>query len=104
MVDQYGDRKWALIAEKMIGRAGKQCRERWHNHLRPDIKVFDFDKFFDQVKFFFPLLLYFSLAFIIDDLRHHHAFAPLIHMLCCMKTENGHGDENEETRKRTFLK
>ncbi|XP_048500323.2 transcription factor MYB64-like [Beta vulgaris subsp. vulgaris] len=22
----------------MIGRAGKQCRERWHNHLRPDIK------------------------------------------------------------------
>ncbi|XP_071926189.1 transcription factor MYB119-like [Coffea arabica] len=22
----------------MVGRAGKQCRERWHNHLRPDIK------------------------------------------------------------------
>jgi hypothetical protein len=21
------------------GRIGKQCRERWHNHLRPDIKV-----------------------------------------------------------------
>ncbi|PNY07641.1 MYB-like protein A-like, partial [Trifolium pratense] len=25
-------------AEKLEGRAGKQCRERWHNHLRPDIK------------------------------------------------------------------
>lgn len=35
----YGEQKWALIAEKMAGRAGKQCRERWRNHLRPDIKV-----------------------------------------------------------------
>ncbi|KAL5580780.1 hypothetical protein UlMin_013222 [Ulmus minor] len=38
LVKQYGVRKWSQIAEKMIGRAGKQCRERWHNHLRPDIK------------------------------------------------------------------
>ncbi|XP_057472991.1 transcription factor MYB64-like [Actinidia eriantha] len=38
LVKQYGVRKWAQIAEKMTGRAGKQCRERWHNHLRPDIK------------------------------------------------------------------
>ncbi|KAK2967052.1 hypothetical protein RJ640_015272 [Escallonia rubra] len=38
LVKQHGVRKWAQIAEKMIGRAGKQCRERWHNHLRPDIK------------------------------------------------------------------
>lgn len=22
----------------MPGRIGKQCRERWHNHLNPDIK------------------------------------------------------------------
>ncbi|VFQ98246.1 unnamed protein product [Cuscuta campestris] len=33
-----GDRKWSMIARKMVGRAGKQCRERWRNHLRPDIK------------------------------------------------------------------
>ncbi|CAD5331379.1 unnamed protein product [Arabidopsis thaliana] len=32
------ERKWAVISEKLEGRAGKQCRERWHNHLRPDIK------------------------------------------------------------------
>ncbi|KAI3760421.1 hypothetical protein L1987_50816 [Smallanthus sonchifolius] len=38
LVKLHGDRKWAQIAEHMIGRAGKQCRERWHNHLRPDIK------------------------------------------------------------------
>ncbi|KAE8656772.1 hypothetical protein F3Y22_tig00116997pilonHSYRG00312 [Hibiscus syriacus] len=31
--------EWALIAEGLVGRAGKQCRERWHNHLRPDIKI-----------------------------------------------------------------
>ncbi|XP_015078597.2 transcription factor MYB119-like [Solanum pennellii] len=38
LVKQFGVRKWAQIAEKMEARAGKQCRERWHNHLRPDIK------------------------------------------------------------------
>ncbi|CAK9326962.1 unnamed protein product [Citrullus colocynthis] len=38
LVKQHGVRKWAQIAEKLEGRAGKQCRERWHNHLRPDIK------------------------------------------------------------------
>ncbi|GJR04161.1 transcription factor MYB119-like protein [Tanacetum coccineum] len=38
LVKLHGERKWAHIAEQMIGRAGKQCRERWHNHLRPDIK------------------------------------------------------------------
>ncbi|OIT33834.1 transcription factor myb98 [Nicotiana attenuata] len=38
LVKQFGERKWAQIAEKMDARAGKQCRERWHNHLRPDIK------------------------------------------------------------------
>ncbi|KAJ1441857.1 SANT/Myb domain [Sesbania bispinosa] len=27
------------IADKLDGRAGKQCRERWNNHLRPDIKI-----------------------------------------------------------------
>jgi len=39
LVKQHGDKKWAEIAEKLEGRVGKQCRERWSNHLRPDIKV-----------------------------------------------------------------
>ena len=28
---------WRRIATLVPGRIGKQCRERWHNHLRPDI-------------------------------------------------------------------
>ncbi|CAN6291790.1 unnamed protein product [Urochloa humidicola] len=37
MVDAYGERKWAAVAKHLPGRIGKQCRERWTNHLRPDI-------------------------------------------------------------------
>ncbi|GFP93035.1 myb-related protein 3r-1 [Phtheirospermum japonicum] len=29
--------KWAEIATQLPGRMGKQCRERWHNHLNPEI-------------------------------------------------------------------
>lgn len=40
MVSKYGvgHIKWSLIAEKLPGRIGKQCRERWFNHLDPAIK------------------------------------------------------------------
>ncbi|XP_022855442.1 transcription factor MYB119-like, partial [Olea europaea var. sylvestris] len=38
LVYQFGLRKWAIIAEEMVGRVGKQCRERWNNHLHPHIK------------------------------------------------------------------
>lgn len=38
LVDKYGPKKWTLIARHLKGRIGKQCRERWHNHLNPDIK------------------------------------------------------------------
>ncbi|CAM8962489.1 unnamed protein product [Rhodiola kirilowii] len=37
-VNQYGSWPWASIAKRMKGRVGKQCRERWCNHLKPDIK------------------------------------------------------------------
>jgi len=30
--------QWSVIAKAFPGRIGKQCRERWHNQLRPDIK------------------------------------------------------------------
>lgn len=33
-----GPRKWSKIAANLPGRIGKQCRERWHNHLNPDIR------------------------------------------------------------------
>ncbi|PKI79188.1 hypothetical protein CRG98_000480 [Punica granatum] len=38
LVERYGEKKWSQIAQKLKGRVGKQCRERWHNHLRPDIR------------------------------------------------------------------
>lgn len=38
LVSQFGPHKWTQIAEKLEGRIGKQCRERWHNHLNPIIK------------------------------------------------------------------
>ncbi|XP_076924167.1 uncharacterized protein LOC143606847 [Bidens hawaiensis] len=37
LVKQYGDSKWSSVAEKLPGRIAKQCRDRWQNHLRPDI-------------------------------------------------------------------
>ncbi|XP_054782204.1 transcription factor MYB3R-3-like [Prosopis cineraria] len=38
LVSKYGPTKWSVIAKSLSGRIGKQCRERWHNHLNPDIK------------------------------------------------------------------
>ncbi|KAF9394181.1 hypothetical protein BGX21_010462 [Mortierella sp. AD011] len=37
LVDRYGPEKWVFIASKIGSRTGKQCRERWHNHLDPHI-------------------------------------------------------------------
>jgi hypothetical protein len=38
LVAEYGASNWTLIAEKLVNRTGKQCRERYHNHLSPDVK------------------------------------------------------------------
>ena len=38
MVEEYGARDWSSIALNLPGRIGKQCRERWHNHLDPSVK------------------------------------------------------------------
>jgi len=38
LVSENGARNWSYIAKNLPGRIGKQCRERWHNHLNPDIK------------------------------------------------------------------
>ncbi|XP_026239089.1 myb-related protein B isoform X2 [Urocitellus parryii] len=38
LVKKYGTKKWTLIAKHLKGRLGKQCRERWHNHLNPEVK------------------------------------------------------------------
>ncbi|CAN0282185.1 unnamed protein product [Ectocarpus sp. 6 AP-2014] len=38
LVEQYGAKRWSVIAMHLPGRIGKQCRERWHNHLNPDVR------------------------------------------------------------------
>lgn len=44
LVAEHGIKRWTIIASvlkdeyKITGRSGKQCRERWHNHLDPVIK------------------------------------------------------------------
>lgn len=46
MVKQHGvgKAKWSHIAEQLPGRIGKQCRERWFNHLDPTIVRSDWSK------------------------------------------------------------
>eukprot|EP00045_Choanoeca_perplexa_P007846 m.72240 g.72240 ORF g.72240 m.72240 type:complete len:554 (-) comp14245_c0_seq1:322-1983(-) len=38
LVNELGPRNWTKIADHLKGRIGKQCRERWHNALAPDLK------------------------------------------------------------------
>jgi hypothetical protein len=37
LVGKYGIKSWSFIAKQLQGRLGKQCRERWYNHLNPHI-------------------------------------------------------------------
>lgn len=41
LVEKYGPQRWSFIAKFVTGRLGKQCRERWHNHLNPSILKVD---------------------------------------------------------------
>jgi hypothetical protein len=38
MVQSQGAGCWAALAQAIPSRVGKQCRERWHNHLCPNIR------------------------------------------------------------------
>jgi hypothetical protein len=44
-----GPRNWNLIAEELKNRTPKQCRERWHNHLNPDIRKSPFSPEEDEI-------------------------------------------------------
>jgi hypothetical protein len=44
LVATIGEGNWSQIARNFPGRVGKQCRERWHNQLRPDIKRHAWDE------------------------------------------------------------
>ena len=44
LVAIYGACKWNSIALELGGRLGKQCRERWHNHLDPTVSKKPFSR------------------------------------------------------------
>ena len=39
LIGQFGPTRWTLIAEHLENRSGKQCRERWWNHLHPEVNI-----------------------------------------------------------------
>ena len=39
LIEQYGPQKWSFISKSFKGRTGKQYRERWYNHLSPNINT-----------------------------------------------------------------
>ncbi len=49
LVKKYGQKKWSFIASELKGRLGKQCRERWYNHLNPDINKGEWTKEEDEI-------------------------------------------------------
>ena len=48
LVQIHGHKKWSFIARQLKGRLGKQCRERWYNHLNPDINKGEWTEDEDQ--------------------------------------------------------
>ena len=48
-VNQFGPKKWIEIAKFVPTRTSKQCRERWHHRLDPEIKHEPFEPWEDQI-------------------------------------------------------
>lgn len=49
LVKSYGAKKWSFIASHLPGRISKQCRERWHNQLNPDVNKEPWSEEEDQI-------------------------------------------------------
>merc|ERR1740117_2431488 len=41
--------RWSAVAAQLPGRVGKQCRERWHNHLCPSVNKEDWTEEEEQM-------------------------------------------------------
>ena len=39
LVSRLGACNWSVLALNLPGRCGKQCRERWFNHLSPNVRT-----------------------------------------------------------------
>ena len=49
LVEKHGPKNWSTLATNFKNRIGKQCRERWHNHLNPDINKNKWSEREDQI-------------------------------------------------------
>ena len=49
LVLRHGTTSWTVVGEGMEGRSGKQCRERYYNHLAPDLNKGEWSEEEDQV-------------------------------------------------------
>jgi hypothetical protein len=49
LVKQFGTGNWSLLASSLAPRTGKQCRERWVNHLAEDVKKGDWTEEEDRI-------------------------------------------------------
>jgi hypothetical protein len=49
LVNIFGAKKWSLSASHFPGRAGKQCRERWLNHLDMNVTKTDWSQAEDNI-------------------------------------------------------
>jgi hypothetical protein len=49
LVKEFGTSSWTKIAEGLTTRTGKQCRERYHNHLQPNIRKGDWTEEEDRI-------------------------------------------------------
>lgn len=49
IIAEHGSGHWTKVAAHLPGRAGRQCRERWFNHLAPEVKKGDWSKEEDEM-------------------------------------------------------
>jgi hypothetical protein len=49
LINTNGEGNWSYIATCMGGRSGKQCRERWHNHLSPAVNKSEWTEEEDRI-------------------------------------------------------
>lgn len=49
LVEKHGPKNWSTLSTNFKNRIGKQCRERWHNHLNPEINKNKWSEREDQI-------------------------------------------------------
>lgn len=55
LVELHGTGNWTLISQSLVERTGKQCRERFHNHLDVGIKKGDWTEQVSPISYRLPL-------------------------------------------------